>query len=435
MQVLVLGLGVSGKSAAEFLLSQGAEVLGVDKNIQALKPALTSLLEKGLKVASEQDNRVLDRVQMVVLSPGIDPSHPLIQEACRKNIEVVGEIELACRYIKAPMIGITGTNGKTTVTSLVEHVLNESGKKAVALGNIGVPLTSQVNKLHQEIVVLELSSYQLETLSAPLFDSACILNITPDHLDRYKSMENYAKAKFLLENSLKRGVPLILEHKTFQSYRPKGPFVLYGWSPECTLYSDQKDIFYEGKKIFSLPDELKGREDHDAENLMAAYLLVKPFNVTPEQFTKAYATFKKPHHRIEFVKEMDGIKFFDDSKGTNIDAVVRAVDKMEGPVLLIAGGVDKGAAYTPWTKSFNGKVKCIFAIGEAASKIAQDLNPSIEVKMMKTLEEATQEGFKRASRGDNVLLSPGCSSFDMFRDYAHRGEVFQQCVHSLAKKI
>lgn len=434
-RVLVIGLGISGRSAAGFLLRRGAVVTGVDQNPKVLTEngEVVALKQKGLIVdhPSSIDAKNFD---LIVVSPGIPQTDSLYTIARSSGVEIIGEVELAFRFLNNRVLGITGTNGKTTVTLLVAHVLNHSGKKASALGNSGVALTSEeaeLSILSDAIVVAELSSYQLETLNSRVLDAAVVLNITPDHLDRYPDMEAYAKAKMHIENCMKAKSDLYVEEKCFETYgkylkaKPK----TYGYHSSCDIFCDLKKMF--GKPQCELPPQLIGKATHDVENLMAAYALCQYVGVTPDQFLAAFATFKKPSHRIEFVREYKGILYYDDSKGTNLDAVIKAVDAMNGKVILIAGGVDKGAAYTPWIASFANKVKGICAIGQAAPKMEKELSHAFPLKRFNSLQEAVGYASQMAQPGDNVLLSPGCSSFDMFRDYAHRGEEFQRIVKSL----
>ena len=408
MKKLVIGLGASGQAAAKYFLEKGETVIGVDSD-----PSKCMLV--GLEINFDSADHPLEGIDQVILSPGVPLTHPLVLRAEEAKIEVIGEIELALRNLKRPAIGITGTNGKTTVTSLVAHVLNHSGRPAEAVGNIGTPLISAIDG--DKIAVIELSSYQLETIKTKKLSAAALLNITPDHLDRYKTMHAYAQAKFLVQDALIPGGLFVLEKAAAESYAP----LIHR---EALIYS------YE-QPPFPLPPPLSGRKNHDAENFIAAFYLTQRFGVSSSEFLSAYAAFKKPPHRIEFVQELAGVRFWDDSKGTNIDATIRAVEGMQGDVLLIAGGVDKGFPYTSWIDPFKGKVKRVYAIGEASPKIEKDLRHQIPVKIVKNLKEAVEEASKEARGGDNVLLSPGCASFDMFRDYADRGDQFKCLVRSL----
>jgi UDP-N-acetylmuramoylalanine--D-glutamate ligase len=441
-KALVIGLGISGCSAAELLLSKGFQVTGVDKNLLKIKkePRVSRLKTLGLHVQQEDDPIDWKKISLVIISPGVPRDHPLFCRAKEHHIETIDEVELAFRYLDQKAAGITGTNGKTTVTLLIEHILNASGYKAKALGNIGEPLA--LYALHpnpQEIIVAELSSYQLETMKAKVLDAAVVLNITPDHLDRYSSMEEYAKAKLKIAPLLKTSKsPLYLhEHipADFSSLTKGISFKTFGHLGGSFLSTD-KTVFKQGETVeYFLP--LRYREElgmHESENALAAWAIVKEFGVTPEQFGKGLESFTKPAHRIEFVKEIDGVCYFDDSKGTNIDATIKAVNTMKGPVILIAGGVDKGASYQPWKTDFSQKIKKIIAIGQAAKKIHSELNDSFSVELTDSMQKAVELAAGESEAGDCVLLSPGCSSFDMFRDYAHRGEEFKQQVIHLEER-
>lgn len=437
-KVLIIGLGISGRAAANFLLKKGVHVLAVDRNRELLNTnqSIATLCQEGLKVAHDSDPIDMAHIDAVVLSPGIPPEHPLYKEAKRRGIQLIGEVELAFQYIKGPVLAITGTNGKTTVTLLVAHVLNHSGIPARALGNVGTPLIEQclTGPESKEVCVVELSSFQLETMQSRVIDAGVLLNVTPDHLDRYRDMDHYASAKYHLADCLKsNGIFYVEEQcqKQWGHVRPDLRVKCYGYNDNCDVSTDLQQLKY-GKKIECvLPSLFQGKVSHDLENIMAAYALCRFIGVTPEQFLAALATFKKPAHRIQFVREIKGVAYYDDSKGTNIDAVVRAVQVVPGRIILIAGGVDKGAAYTPWIDAFGQRVRCICALGQAAPKIHKDLAHAFPIELFDTLEAAVRHAAQIAKTGETVLLSPGCSSFDMFRDYAHRGEAFQSIVNKL----
>jgi UDP-N-acetylmuramoylalanine--D-glutamate ligase len=408
-KVLIIGMGKSGQAAAAFVVSRGDAFVGVDRSG-----------EVRTKVPGVVADAPVSEFDLVIVSPGVSPTEPIYAEARRLGKEIVGEAELALSVLRQPCIGITGTNGKTTVTLLVEHILKSAGRKARALGNVGDPLsTYAIHPDPEEILVVEMSSYQLETMARPVFDVAVILNITPDHLDRYPSMEAYAAAKCRIQGCLKPGAPLYVHLAVVREFGQ----LLQSRVRVCPE-SDVSAIQSQG---------IQWAGAHERENLLAAWAIVEGFGVTREQFIQAASSFQKPAHRIQFVGEVGGVRYFDDSKGTNIDAAIRAVDAMRGRVVLIAGGVDKGAPYLPWKKAFQGKVKKIFAIGEAAPKILQELGSEFPVELVGSLDEAVERAHAFAERGDDVLLSPGCSSFDMFRDYAHRGEEFQKSVRRLQK--
>lgn len=441
-KVLVLGLGLSGQSAARFLLRRGAHVFAVEDNQARLQSdeGIAGLKCGGLEVVEDSSRwSVGGAIDFVVASPGVPPSHPYYAGALERGIEVVGEVELACRWLTQPCVAITGTNGKTTVTLLVAHILNRSGKQAWALGNVGAPLTGAVDEIaaHGDphgIAVVELSSFQLETLRTPFVDAGIILNITPDHLDRYSSLASYAQAKIKLGQNVKAAGRLFVGGGTLEQYRPAlephRPRA-YGYTADCAVYTDMQNVWVDGALAFAVPEPLRGKVSIDLENMLAAYVLCREMGVSDSQFVNAFESFHKPAHRLQFVGEIGGVRYYDDSKGTNIDAVVRAVESMEGDVVLIAGGVDKGAPYAPWKDAFGGKVKLICAIGQAAEKIKNELDSDISVRIFSSLEQAVKHAAKNAPKGGCVLLSPGCASFDMFKDYAHRGCEFQRIVHAL----
>lgn len=437
---LVLGLGLSGRAAVKLLLSRGVKVTAVDKNLQQLSShaEVLRLKETGLKVFGEDESLAVQDYDIVVISPGIAPSHPLVRAAALLNIEIIGEIELACGFITNPCVGITGTNGKTTVTLMVSHILNACGIKARALGNVGIPLCTEVIEKTNpdEVFVLELSSYQLETMRARILDVAVILNITPDHLDRYSGMEEYARAKARIADCLKACGAFYLDETSYLNFpnlfEGKNPN-LYGQGPTCVLRSEADFVYFKEKILYEWPAGQRGKFTHDVENALAAFAICQTFGIKGAQFLKALQSFKKPPHRIEFVDVIRGVSYYDDSKGTNLDAVMKAVSMLPGPIILIAGGVDKGAAYTPWIKAFEGKVKLVLAIGQAADKIKQDLGGKVVVELCSSMEEAVNLAALKAREGESVLLSPGCSSFDMFRDYAHRGDVFKSNVKNLKR--
>lgn len=435
---LVLGMGISGRSAAEFLIAHGATAYGIDRDIHLLvhHPDIQRLKQLGFMICSENELSNLSQFDFMIVSPGVPLNHPLVLRAKQMHMSIMGEIELGCRFARNPMMGITGTNGKTTVTLLVTHILLCCGQMAKAVGNVGIPFTSELlNTDLQTTLVLELSSYQIETLYHSCLDSGIILNITPDHLDRYPTMEAYSKAKCEIKNALKSEKPLYMEERAWQQYgyllEGKQP-LLYGYSKECFIYTDLNSVYRNGDKIFELPPVLKNKKSHDLENMLAAYALCADKGIAGEQFLEAWKEFKKPAHRIEFVIERHGVRFYDDSKGTNIDAVIRAVQTLEGPIILIAGGVDKGSSYVAWLKEFKDKVKLICAIGQAAGKIHEQVAAQLPVMIFNSLDEAVQQAVELAQKGDTVLLSPGCSSFDMFKDYVHRGNEFQRLVRELA---
>lgn len=393
-KALVIGYGISGKAAEKLLQNSGYQVVIYDD-----------------KLSDEVAN--LEGIELAILSPGIAQTHPVCKLLLAKKIRLLGEVQFALQNAQNRSIAITGTNGKTTVTEMTAHLLKD--KKAKALGNIGEPLSSYFLKPDpEEILVIELSSYQLETLDGPLFDSAVVLNITPDHLERYKTMENYAKAKLRLQKCMKKGAPFYLHPAILEQYSAfiNGPVAALPLEKEILL-----------REIFPFK--------HDRENALSAYALCIPFGLSFDAFIEKIKSYPKQPHRIEFVRDLDGVLFYNDSKGTNIDAVVKAVEAMKGEVILIAGGVDKGGGYEVWKKTLSTKVAHLITLGESAALIEEAMKDCCNFTRVKTLQEAVLLAKSLAKPGQSVLLSPGCASFDMFKDYKERGELFKQYVEKL----
>ncbi|KAF3361492.1 UDP-N-acetylmuramoylalanine--D-glutamate ligase [Chlamydiales bacterium STE3] len=437
-KTLIIGMGISGQAAARLLLSQGQVVLGVDSRYSEFlqQPEILELISKGLQLQSDKDTIFFGDIDLVIVSPGLSVKHPLYIAAKGENKKVIGEIELGCRYLTGQkVIGITGTNGKTTVTLLIEHILNFAGKKAIALGNVGTALCSKIQSLTAEHhIILELSSYQLETFNQKVLDLGVLLNITPDHLDRYGTMEAYAKAKINIQKCLKNEGQLFVEEKTYKQFETlflKEHLHCFGYDQNCIVSTNLDKIFYNNLQEYPLPRSYHGKPSLHLENLLAACSVCLALGVTFEEIFKSLSTFNAPQHRVQFVREIHGVSYYDDSKGTNVEAVKRAVELLPPDVILIAGGIDKGESYAYWLEGFKNKVKCICAIGQAKDKIKENLHPSIEVLTFNDLKEAVIYASSVARPKDSILLSPGCASYDMFRDFAHRGKEFQSIVNSL----
>lgn len=399
-KALVIGLGVSGLASSEFLLQKGYTVVGVDCRHISTDLPIQFCLEKEYRPENDLD--------LVVVSPGVSPKHPILWEL-PKDIPIYGEISLAVNFIKQPMVAITGTNGKTTVTSIITHVLNYCSIPAKAVGNIGAPLIQSLSQETNEILVVELSSFQLETLRSKSFNLGVILNITPDHLSRYNSFLHYAKTKLHLQNCIQEGGNLYLstEIKNRFSYLLKpnhSEFVI--------------DPFIEVPGFF-------------ASNLAAAFAVCSHFSISLEKFTDALSFFKPHNHRLEFVRELNQIHFYNDSKATNIDAVRMAVISLHKNIWLLAGGCSKGTSFACWSWQLKPWVKGIYVFGSCADQIILELSPFLPVISTASLQDAVAKAYSNASPGDVVLLSPGCSSFDEFQNYEHRGNMFKKIVGEL----
>lgn len=419
-RVLVLGLGVSGTGVVKLLFSQGHTVVGVEEKLSKEKELeLAPLVQQGMRLVSRVEDGDLKECAFAVVSPGIAPHSGLYQTVERGGIEIIGEADYCFRGVRQPVIGITGTNGKTTVTKLVEHVLNGAGRPARALGNVGASLGEYfVDPKREEIVVAEMSSYQLYRFEQPVFDLGVILNLGEDHLLWHGSMEAYAQAKFQMGSCLKEGGRFFIHEEIkneYEQFLKMIPFDTFGG-------------IVDEKIATNLLGEYRKLPKHDLENLVAAWALTAPFGVTQEQFLMGVRSFQKPEHRIERVAQIDGVNYINDSKGTNVSAVIAAVLAMEGPIFLIAGGEDKGGSFAPWIPHFLPRVKRVFAIGDAAEKIKNEIGAKIEVEVVGTMDKAVKRASEMAKSGDNILLSPGCASFDQFRNYRHRGDAFKNIV-------
>lgn len=440
---IVLGLGASGLSAIKFLASQGLTVWATDDSPEKISQS-SEATPNEFFVPIDEAAALLDRytqnIAYLVISPGVSQNHTLIQRARDYNIEVIGDVELACRALlpySPTMVAITGTNGKTTVTRLIAHILNYAAISCKAVGNIGAPLLDTVElfeKNQRPVLVVELSSFQLETMSTPIFKTGVILNITPDHLDRHGTIDSYVQAKLRLHSCLTNEGSLFVHESINLRFGSQIPAAarLYGYNqPAAFAHSDLEHLFFNTLQETVLPQELMHKRSHNLENFLAAYAITRTLGIPAYICHDAYPSFTKAPHTLQYIRSINGIHCIDDSKGPNIDAVMRAVESVEGPIILLAGGVHKGESYTAWQKLAD-KVRHIFAIGQAASLIQQDVGSIIPVHVTPTLQEAVVLALDTAKVGYTILLSPGCSSFDMFHDYKDRGKQFQQIVNEIA---
>lgn len=379
---------------------------------------------------------------MIVTSPGVPSNSYPIVEAAKRNIKVISEVELASLFCKGKIIAITGTNGKTTTTSLCAHLLNESGLKAYSAGNIGLAFSEIADQVKEnEFVALETSSFQLDHIETfkPLI--SMILNITPDHLDRYdESFEKYAAAKLAIARNQDNGDVIIINAddagtpaEKIQGFAGKFSFSLAERQMNGAWLEEGK-LFYaaEGKaQAVCAASDLYIKGEHNIANALAVIIAAKKLGVSNEKIAAAFRSFKGVEHRIEFVREYKGIKFYNDSKGTNVDSVWYALRSFEQPVYLILGGKDKGNDYSRIKEPVQKVVKKIYAIGSSAQKVYDYFSPFVAVELISTLEDCVIKGSTEAGPGEVVLLSPACASFDMFENFEHRGEVFKKAVMEL----
>jgi UDP-N-acetylmuramoylalanine--D-glutamate ligase len=461
-RVAVVGLGKSGLAALRFLHGRAKEVIGCDdRDEAALKSGLETLGEiyqrpsKSLRLSlGGLRAEVLTACDLIILSPGVHPACAPIVQARAAGVPITGEVELAARFIAAPIVGITGTNGKSTVTSLcgaiAAEVAQESGRKSFCGGNLGTPLIEVVGTHAADadgIVVCELSSYQLETADSLHCRAGAILNLTPDHLDRYASLAAYGDAKArILRNQTPADVLVwnlddpevaALLQRASCGNPSRYAFSLRDESAAGTVIGDALRLrLPQGEERYPI-SELKLIGRHNLANVLAAFLLMRASGLaTCEQVRRAARGFQALPHRMQLIAEVAGIRYYDDSKGTNVDAVVAGLDGFPRPLALIAGGRHKGGSYAPLRAVLErGATRAVVVIGEAAPLLAEALGGcAFPVRRAQTLELAVAEAAAFCQPGDAVVLSPACSSFDMFRDYAHRAAVFASAVAALNAK-
>jgi len=433
--VMVVGLGASGNAAARFLHSRGAKLVLTDRRVdidRAKLPPATIYL-------GADQAEWLEGVDLVVASPGVPRGALLLCQAVARRIPVISEVELASRFIAAPIAAITGTNGKSTVTVLLGEILRAAGMRVFVGGNLGTPLIEAVGGAYDAIVA-EISSFQLEWIERFRAHIGVHLNLTDDHFDRYRGLEDYGRAKArLFENQLESDWAILNrdDPNVWKLARAVRSTVIgFGLSPSvgrAAIWPDGSSLVFDiGERRGCISTDgfrLPGR--HNLVNVMAAAAAALAMRVEPPVIERALGKFKGLPHRIEFVREKDGVSFIDDSKGTNVGAVIEALEAMPGPVILIAGGLDKGGDYTPLIGPVKRKVRRMILNGAARDKMAAALDGATEIELVSTLKEAVERASRVARRGDTVLLSPACASFDQFRDYAERGGIYQELVRAL----
>ncbi|MGH9595760.1 MAG: UDP-N-acetylmuramoyl-L-alanine--D-glutamate ligase [Edaphobacter sp.] len=444
-RVLVVGLGKSGLSAAMFLRAQGARVTVSDtRSAVALAKEIPALLEAGIMVESGGHGLLTFRRQdLIVVSPGVPMDTPEVKQVVAFGLPVIGELELASRYLQGQVVAITGSNGKTTTTTLVGKIFEDAGVPTLVGGNIGLPVIDLVAESSPETVsVLEVSSFQLETVEEFHPQIAVVLNITPDHLDRHGSFENYAAAKTRITERQTADDFLVLnaEDKAAQMVALKTKAQIYWFSGRRPI---KQGAFVHGESILFVAREgakaepvmpvseipLKGA--HNVENVLAAVCAARLGKVPAESIRASVAAFKAVEHRLELVRVLNEVEFYNDSKATNVDATMKALASFPGGIHLILGGKDKDSDYSLMAEMLKERVKIVYTIGSAAEKIERQLQGVVKIVSAETLQVAVAKAAKAAMIGDVVLLSPACSSFDQFENYEQRGRVFRQLVNEL----
>jgi len=441
-KVLVIGMGKTGIAAAAFLGGRGATVVAVDE-----KPS-REWGEAFGRMASEQwltvgvyDASALDGVDWVVPSPGIPPAHDILTAAQKKHLPIVSEIELAYRFIKVPIIAVTGTNGKTTTTTLLGKILAHAGKKVFVGGNIGNPLIEYAGAVQtDDFIVAEISSFQLQWIQSFRPRAAMLLNITCDHVNYHGSFDEYRRVKAsIFKNQEPEDLAILnAEDEAQEGLASSIRAQVVSFSSRRPLHPG---IFIEGESIvYSGPDGVLERYPtsmihlpglHNVENVMAAVVAARFCGCSRESIIGAVTDFRGLPHRIEFAGEKNGVRFYDDSKGTNVDAVIRALETFDAPVILLIGGRDKDGNFEALRPLLGSKARQVILFGESRDRIEPQLGRIVPTSKEPRLKDAILQAYRAARPGDIVLLSPGCASFDEFANYKERGNYFKEVVRDL----
>ena len=440
-RVLVVGLGASGKAAARFAAVRGAQVTATDRRpLSELSEAAEEMgkLNVRLELGGHPQKLFLEQ-DLIVPSPGVPWNLPELEAARRTGVVVAGELEIASSALKGPVIGVTGTNGKTTTTSLIGHIIETAGLPVATGGNLGTPVLEMVDASSDEHWnVLELSSFQLEATATFPVHIAVVLNVTPDHLDRHGDLEAYAKAK----------------GKIFQAQTARDHAVLHFDDPVCRAFALQTPgtvnwfsrtgpnepgawvengwVLLNGQPVTALPLPMPGH--HNLENALAAVTASSLAGIGLEAMAKGLQTFRTAEHRLECVAEISGVAYYNDSKATNVDAAIKAVETFDRGLWVILGGSEKGFSYKALRRPLRDRARGVLLIGESASRIERELNGAVPLIHAGTLLEAMQYAHRHAESGDTVLLSPACASFDQFKNYGDRGRRFKEIVRELREK-
>ncbi|HYL10704.1 MAG TPA: UDP-N-acetylmuramoyl-L-alanine--D-glutamate ligase [Candidatus Acidoferrales bacterium] len=444
-RVLVVGLARTGIATALFCAQRGARVTATETRVESqIGDAVAKLRAAGvsLELGGHQRETFLEQ-DLIVPSPGVPSNMPQLAAARQKGVNVWSEVELASRFLSGRLVGITGSNGKTTTTSLIAHILETAQFPTLLAGNIGTPLISRVeDSSDASVTVVELSSFQLELTEKFRPNVSVWLNLTPDHLDRHGSLEAYgqAKAKMFANQTEQDAAVLNADDPQTPPYAPQRPQVFW--------FSRTKRVaggaFLRGEEIVFRRDgndtvllrraDIGLRGEHNLENVLAASAAAYLAGARPEAIASGVRSFAGVEHRLEFVAEVAGVSYYNDSKATNVDATLKAMDAFPGALLIILGGKDKGSDYTLLRETLKEKARMAYLIGAAAEKIADQISGVVPIERAETLERAVQLAANLAAPGDTVLLAPACASFDQFENYEHRGRVFKQLVRQIEQK-
>jgi UDP-N-acetylmuramoylalanine--D-glutamate ligase len=444
-RMLVVGLARTGVATALFCAARGAHVTATDARPEnEIGESVVALRAAGvnLELGGHRESTFLGQ-DLVIPSPGVRADAPLLQAARGKGVTIWSEIELADRFLKGRLIGITGSNGKTTTTSLIEHILKSAGFSTILAGNIGTPLISRVEQTNDKTVtVVELSSFQLELIETFRPNISVFLNLTPDHLDRHHTLEAYgaAKARVFKNQTETDSAVLNADDPATPACAPAKPQV-YWFSRKQRVaqgaFVRENEIVFrhdgEEEPVLKLQDiPLAGA--HNVENVLAAVAAARLAGADSAAIAKGVRSFAGVEHRLEFVAEIGGVRYYNDSKATNVDATLKALDSFPGRILILLGGKDKGSDYTALRKLLREKVILALLIGAAAEKIEKQITGSVAIERAGTIERAVEIASHAARPGDIVLLAPACASFDQFQNYEHRGRAFKDLVHQLGRQ-
>ena len=437
--VLIIGLGRTGESVARCVLAHGGHIRIADSHADAVATAHTQF---AMEIRSDDDaDGLLRGVQLVIPSPGVPAAHPLLREAVRRQVAVQSEIELAYRLVACPVVAVTGTNGKSTTTALLGEMIRQSGQETFIGGNLGTPLIDAVGTA-SAVAVAEISSFQLEWVEQFRPQIGVFLNLSEDHLDRHGSFEQYGRTKRRLFARQRRSDWGVMNRDDARvqalCHGLPGRLFSFGWTPVtgdknegAWIEAETLVLRHVGRETHYAIDDIRLRGRHNIANVMAAVSAATLWGVSPAVIQSVLASFTGLPHRLELVAEKNGVAYINDSKGTNVDAVVQSLNSFSEPVILLAGGVEKGGDYRPLREVVQTKVKKLILFGQAQRSLCAALGQDTETLLVDALDEAVQAAHRGARSGDIVLLSPACASFDQFQNYAHRGEAFRSYVEAL----
>lgn len=440
---LVIGLGESGKAAARFLLARGARVTVTDqKSRSELGPDAEALASLGARLElGGHCEAAFAGQELIVPSPGVPWDLPVLEAARRGGVAVMGELEIASDWLRGPVIGITGTNGKTTTTSLLGHILTSAGWRTQTGGNLGTPVLAMVDPSSDETWnVLELSSFQLEAATRFHVHIAVVLNVTPDHLDRHGTFEAYVAAKQHIFQAQSAGDYAVLNaaDPACRRFARQTPAQVCWFSPASPPERNLEEsgalvrdgwIHFRGERVMKADLPMRGA--HNVDNALAAVAAARLAGVAAGPIAGAVRTFRPVEHRLEFVRQFEGVDYYNDSKATNVDAAIKAVEAFDGGLWVILGGRDKGGVYDALAPLLKERARAALLIGEASALIERHLRGAVECVRLDTLERAVEYARGAAAPGDTVLLAPACASFDQFENYMRRGERFKQLAEAL----